>query len=289
MKSFTSDLPYHSYLDVALEAAHRAGELIRRARYQRHQIAKKGRINLVTEVDKASEELIFSTLQRYYPEHTILGEEQGQTTKRSSPYRWIVDPLDGTTTFAQNYPCFAVSIALEFEGRVIVGVVYDPCQDESFYATLGGGAYLNGHPIEVSQTDNLEDSLLVAGFPYNLNSAPEINLAIFRDMILQARGVRRDGSAAIDLAYIACGRFDAYWELGLSPWDVAAGRLLVQEAGGIISDFWGQEHLLHYRDILATNRPLHPVLLEAVRPYLNSLRHSPYWVERQPQLAARPA
>ncbi len=271
---------YQQYLDLALKAAHQAGELIRKAIGESHHIDKKGRINLVTEVDKASEDLIFSLIRNTFPEHSILGEEQGQVIGSNSQCRWIIDPLDGTTNFTSGYPFFAVSIAFEQNGQVVVGVVHDPCHEETFHAVFGEGAYLNGHPIHVSDNANLEDALLVTGFPYDVSSSPDIHLGMFRDLILKARGVRRDGSAALDLCYIACGRFDGYWELGLSPWDIAAGSLIVKESGGTMSDFLGKPHNMLYRDLMASNGKIHPALLEAAQIYIEALRHSPYWIEK---------
>lgn len=270
---------YQPYLDFALDTARRAGALIREKTHTAHKIDKKGRINLVTEVDRASEELIFSAIRKAYPEHSILGEEQGKVSGQESNCRWIVDPLDGTTNFASAYPCYCVSIAFELDGTVLIGVVYDPTRDEAFYALKGGGAFLNGEPIHVSEQDNLEDALLVTGFPYDIALHPEIHLGMFSDLIVKARGLRRDGSAAIDLCYIACGRFDAYWELGLSPWDVAAGNLIVSEAGGKISDFFGREHNLLYRDIVATNGKMHPAIMQACAKYHEALLSSPYYVK----------
>lgn len=271
---------YQPYLDLALKAAKQAGELIRKAVGESHHIDKKGRINLVTEVDKASEKLIFSLIKSTFPEHSILGEEQGQIIGSDNNCRWIVDPLDGTTNFASGYPFFAVSIAFELNGQVVVGVVHDPCHEETFYAVLGEGAYLNGQPIHVSDNAILEDALLVTGFPYDVSSSPDIHLGMFHDLIIKARGVRRDGSAALDLCYIACGRFDGYWELGLSPWDIAAGSLIVKEAGGKMSDFLGEPHNMLYRDLMASNGKIHPALLEAAKKYTTALRHSPYWIEK---------
>ncbi|MGM9992408.1 MAG: inositol monophosphatase family protein [Candidatus Bruticola sp.] len=270
---------YQPYLDLALKAARQSGELIRKSIGSSHQIDKKGRIDLVTEVDKASEQLIFSLIKDTFPSHSILGEEQGEITGSNATCRWIVDPLDGTTNFASGYPFFAISIAFELEGRVVVGVVYDPCHDEAFYASLGGGAFLNGQPIHVSDNSSLEDALLVTGFPYDISSSPDIHLGMFHDLIIKARGVRRDGSAALDLCYIACGRFDGYWELGLSPWDIAAGSLIVREAGGTMSDFLGEPHNMLFRDLMASNGKIHPKLLEAASKYSDALRRSPYWIQ----------
>lgn len=263
------------YLEVARLAALQAGELIRRRAGTAFRVDLKGRIDLVTEVDTACEERIRRTLLEAFPDHRILGEEGGQTGG-SHPCRWLIDPLDGTTNFAQGYPFYAVSIGLEIAGEMVAGVVHDPTRQETFQAIRGGGAWLNDQSIRVSPSQSLEESLLVTGFPYDLRSGPELHLDLFRDFVLEARGVRRDGAAALDLCYVACGRFDAYWELGLSPWDMAAGSLIVREAGGELSDFEGRPLRLEGRDLLASNGRLHPVMLERIRPHLPALHASRY-------------
>lgn len=292
---------YLQYLQSAREVATLAGAMIREKLGQSIHVDKKGRINLVTEVDMASEKLIRDYLAKYYPDHYILGEEGGETAcscahpsskdtgaQGSAPtvalhsgkkFRWIVDPLDGTTNFAQGYPFFCVSIALEINDEVVVGVVHDPNHNETFYACRGQGAFLNDYRISVTNHSNLEEALLVTGFPYDISSSPDIHLGLFRDLVVKARGIRRDGSAALDLCYVACGRFDAFWELGLSPWDMAAGSLIVREAGGQMSDFAGATHNLVFRDMLASNSHLHHPMLEVIKPYLPALRQSPYWVD----------
>ncbi|MCR5661873.1 MAG: inositol monophosphatase [bacterium] len=269
---------YEKYLQTALHAAKEAGLLIRHKIGQNIHIDKKGRINLVTEVDMASEELIRNIITSEYPEHVILGEEKGAIGEEKT-HRWIVDPLDGTTNFAQGYPFFSVSIALEVNGQVVAGVVHDPTHEETFSAVKGQGAMLNGRPIHVSDHKILEESLLVTGFPYDISSSPDLHLNLFRDMVLKARGVRRDGSAALDLCYIACGRFDGYWELGLHPWDMAAGALIVTEAGGRMSDFLGEPHNLIFRDMVASNGLVHEEMLRTIAPYENALRASSYWTD----------
>lgn len=263
------------YLSVARQAALQAGELIRRKAGTSFQVDHKGRINLVTEVDTACEALIRHALLEAFPEHRILGEEGGPTGG-SHACRWLVDPLDGTTNFAQGYPFYAVSIGLEIAGEMAVGVVHDPTRQETFHAVRGGGAWMNGQPIRVTDCEKLQQALLVTGFPYDLSLAPDLHLDLFRDFVLAARGVRRDGAAALDLCYVACGRFDAYWELGLSPWDMAAGSLILREAGGMLSDFEGRVLSLEGRDMLASNGRLHPAMLEGIRPHLPALRTSCY-------------
>ncbi len=263
------------YLSVARQAALQAGELIRRKAGTSFRVDQKGRINLVTEVDTACEELIREALLEVFPDHRILGEEGGPTGG-SHECRWLIDPLDGTTNFAQGYPFYAVSIGLEIAGEMAVGVVHDPTRQETFHAVRGGGAWLNDQPIQVTDCDTLEQALLVTGFPYDLSLAPDLHLDLFRGFVLAARGVRRDGAAALDLCYVACGRFDAFWELGLSAWDMAAGSLILREAGGMLSDFEGRALSLEGRDMLASNGRLHPVMLEGVRPHLQALRGSSY-------------
>ena len=261
-------------LEVARRAATLAGDLIRQKLGTALRVDMKGQINLVTEVDTACEELIRRTLRASYPDHRILGEEGGESG-HDHPCLWLVDPLDGTTNFAHGYPFFAVSIGLEIEGQVAVGVVHDPTRDETFWALRGGGAWLNDRRIQVSDRDQLTHSLLVTGFPYDVRSCPEIHLDLFRDFVLEARGVRRDGAAALDLCYVACGRFDAFWELGLSPWDMAAGSLIVTEAGGRMSDFEGQPLDLRGRDMVASTGRLHGQVLEKIQPHLPALFRSP--------------
>jgi len=263
------------YLMVARQAALQAGELIRQKAGTSFRVDHKGRINLVTEVDTACEELIRAALLEAFPDHRILAEEGGPTGG-SHECRWLVDPLDGTTNFAQGYPFYAVSIGLEIAGEMAVGVVHDPTRRETFHAIRGGGAWLNGQPIRVTDCERLEQALLVTRFPYDLSLAPDLHLDLFRDFVLAARGVRRDGAAALDLCYVACGRFDAFWELGLSPWDMAAGSLILREAGGMLSDFEGRPLKLEGRDMLASNGRLHPVMLAGVRPHLPALRESCY-------------
>lgn len=263
----------NAYLHAAQTAARQAGAILRSKFGASLHIDKKGRINLVTEADLASEEAIRSSILRQFPDHEFLGEESGLSAHSGQP-RWIVDPLDGTTNFAQGYPFFSVSIALQIAGEAAVGVVYDPTHDEMFHAVRGQGAFLNGRPIRVSAHGILEEALLVTGFPYELRRDPDILLTLFKEMIVRARGIRRDGSAALDLCYVACGRFDAFWEVGLHPWDMAAGSLLICEAGGRITNFSDQPHNLLYPEMLASNGLLHGSMLEALRPHLDRLHAS---------------
>jgi myo-inositol-1(or 4)-monophosphatase len=215
-------------------------------------------------MDQRAEALILERIRRAFPDDAILAEEQGAATGRSGR-RWIVDPLDGTTNYAHGLPLFGVSIALESARRLVLGVVYDPERDELFVAERGGGATLNDAPIRVSATGALEQSLLVTGFPYNIRETADTNLAEYAAFSLRARAVRRLGSAVIDLAYVACGRFDGYWELRLGAWDVAAGAVLVEEAGGRITGIDGGALDVDAPTLLATNGMIHDAMLEALK------------------------
>ncbi len=263
-------------LQTARQAAFQAGDLIRQRLGATLRVDKKGQTNLVTEVDTACEDLIRNLLLSAFPNHRILGEEGGEVGS-DSPYRWLVDPLDGTTNFAQGYPFFAVSIGLEVEGRMAVGVVHDPTREETFWAIRGRGAWLDDRPIRVTDCREIGDALLVTGFPYDVRSCPDIHLDLFRDFVLKTRGIRRDGAAALDLCYVACGRFDGFWELGLSPWDMAAGSLIVTEAGGRLTDFAGRPLDLDGRHMVASNTKLHRPMLDTIEPHLPALQATPYW------------
>lgn len=253
------------FLAVAVEAAVSAGRLQLKYFGRDLQIRKKGVIDLVTEADLAVEQDIRDRVARYFPSHVFLGEEAAQSAPTStSPYRWIVDPIDGTTNFAHGLPLFCVSIALEIDGRVDVGVVYVPVGDELFTAERGEGARLNGRRIHVTRETSLIDSLLVTGFPPQANDAQDEQLAIFGEFLSRARAVRRLGSAALDLASVAAGRFDGFWERSLHGWDVAAGALLVEEAGGRITDFEGGSFDHFGGQILASNGGIHSQLLDIV-------------------------
>ncbi|UCF37897.1 MAG: inositol monophosphatase [Acidobacteriota bacterium] len=247
-------------LAVAEEAATEAGALIFQKRKTAFKVSKKGKVNLVTEVDLAAEELIVSTVHRHFPEHQILAEERG-SAEGTVPIKWVIDPIDGTTNYAHDYPFFCVSIGIEIEGALAAGVVHDPVSRETFTAVSGEGAYLNGKPIQVSSESSLVDSLLVTGFSYG---TPEIqkNLRLFNEMMMEARSVRRDGSAALDLCYVACGRYEGFWELSLQPWDVAAGSLIVQEAGGMVTRFDQTNATIYDRECLATNGKVHQAISE---------------------------
>ncbi len=243
--------------DAAAALAREAGAILREGHGRTHAPEHKGRIDLVTAYDRRSERIVIEGLRRRFPDHAILAEESGAHAGAGAAVRWIVDPLDGTTNFAHNYPFFAVSIAAEVEGRLAAGVVYDPIRDELFAAAAGHGATRNDEPIRVSDIARVEDALLVTGFPYDVREHPERSLPHFAAFLGRAQAVRRDGSAALNLSYLACGRFDGFWELQLSPWDVAAGTLLVREAGGMVTAYDGGESRLDGRQILASNGRIH--------------------------------
>lgn len=244
-------------LNFAIETARDAGRLLLEKFGRKIAISKKGDINLVTEADLASEALIIERIRSYFPKHSVLAEESGAAAlDGESQWKWIIDPLDGTTNFAHGYPCWCVTLALEHAGEIVVGVTFDPTRNELFAAERGRGATLDGKPIKVSATEELADALLVTGFPYDIKHREKFarNLT---ELLLKSRGVRRDGSAAIDLAYVACGRFDGFWEEGLNPWDVAAGLLLIEEAGGRVSYYDGSKFSIYAPPICASNGLIH--------------------------------
>jgi myo-inositol-1(or 4)-monophosphatase len=253
-------------LNFALETARDAGRVLMEKFGRITAITKKGDINLVTEADLASEALITERIRSHFPKHSILAEEAGDTVviEGEGDWKWIIDPLDGTTNYAHGYPCFCVTMALERAGEIVLGVTYDPTRDELFAAEKGRGATLNGKVIRVSETDELGNSLLVTGFPYDIKHRTDIARHL-TDFLLSSRGVRRDGSAAIDLAYVACGRFDGFWEEGLNPWDVAAGVLLIEEAGGVVSGYDGSRLSIYRPPIAASNGMIHQEMLDILR------------------------
>ncbi len=248
--------------EVARELALEAGAILREGYGRLHRPERKGRIDLVTEYDRRSERHLLAALRRRFPDHAILAEESGaHGPEAADTVRWIVDPLDGTTNFAHNYPFFAVSIAAEAEGRLAAGAIYDPVREELFAAVAGEGATLNGAPLRVSDIGHVEDALLVTGFPYDVREHPDETLASFRAFLVRAQAIRRDGSATLNLCYVACGRFDGFWEARLSPWDMAAGTLIVREAGGRVTRFAGDEFRLDGRQILASNGKIHEEMM----------------------------
>ena len=253
----------NSYIQVATEAARAAGKYILKKTGNFGKISYKGSINLVTDVDKRSEEIVVSRIRREFPGHGILAEERGSENK-GHRYKWIIDPLDGTTNYAHSFPFFCVSVGLEVGGEVIAGVVYDPVRDELFSAVRGAGARLNKQRMRVSKTTDLSKALLVTGFAYNIREAKYTNVENFRRFLLASQGVRRTGSACIDLCYVACGRFDGFWEVGLHPWDTAAGSLIVEEAGGKLTDFKGSPYSHYDKQILVSNGSIHGEMLKVI-------------------------
>jgi myo-inositol-1(or 4)-monophosphatase len=247
----------------AVDLARRAGVLLKEKFNQKHEIHYKGEINLVTEADKMSEDLIIAAISQKFPDHGILSEESPVITGVGK-LRWIIDPLDGTTIYTHGYPVFCVSIALENEGIIVLGVIYDPMREEMFVAVRGKGAYLNDKKLMVSHIDNISKSLLATGFPYDIRESKENNLDYFNSMALNVQAIRRAGAAALDLAYLAAGRFDGFWELKLKPWDTAAGCLLVTEAGGVISDIAGSKWNLQSPSLLSSNGLIHEQMISVL-------------------------
>ncbi len=257
----------HPMLNIAVKAARRAGALINRASQDLDLLTVRSKRDndFVSEVDTLAEQAIVDTLLEAYPEHAILAEERGR--QGESEHLWIIDPLDGTTNFLHGFPQFAVSIGYLYRGVLTHAVVYDPSRNELFTASRGAGAFLNDRRIRVSKRQKLKESLIGTGFPFRDFSHLESYLKIFRDLLPQTAGLRRPGSASLDLAYVAAGRFDGFWEAGLSPWDIAAGALLVLEAGGLIADFQGEERYLDSGNVVAGNPKVFAQLLHVIAPH----------------------
>jgi myo-inositol-1(or 4)-monophosphatase len=258
----------HPMLNIAVRAARSAGNIIIRNmdRLDQLTVQTKNHNDFVSEVDRQAEQEIIHILRKAYPGHGILAEESGART--GDGYEWIIDPLDGTTNFLHGFPQFAVSIALRHKGRLEQAVIYDPLRQELFTATRGAGAHLNDRRIRVASRRTLEGSLLGTGFPIRQQQHLDDYLGMFRVLFPQTAGVRRAGSAALDLAYVACGRLDGFWEIGLSIWDMAAGVLLIQEAGGLSGDLSGGHDYLKHGNIVSANPKLFPLILKAIRPYV---------------------
>jgi myo-inositol-1(or 4)-monophosphatase len=257
-------IDYSERLNIAKKAALEAGAYILKAMPEKHHIDKKGTVNLVTEVDRDAEKIIHKIITTAFPEDRFIAEE-GTTNAGESALVWYVDPLDGTTNFAHRLPHYCVSIGLVESGQSVAGCVYNPNLDECFTAAKGKGAFLNDKPIHVSQVDNLTDSLLATGFPYDLRDSSEDNLVNFALFYKKCQAVRRAGAAALDLAYVACGRFDGFWEFKLQGWDIAAGIILVQEAGGQVSDFSGNHVEITKGEVLASNGKIHSTMIEILK------------------------
>lgn len=249
---------------VLLEATAEAGKIIQQYFNGTFRINnKEGINNLVTEVDNLSEDKIIEVIKAHYPEHTIISEEVGELLKPSD-YQWIIDPIDGTVNFAHGIPLCCVSIALKYKDDLMLGAVYNPMMNELFFAERGKGATLNGEPIKVSSKKDFKKACLVTGFPYKWPESREHPIKVFERFIMEGLPIRRLGSAAIDLCWVACGRFDGFWEYNLSSWDVAAGYLIVQEAGGVITNFDGDPYNVFERETLATNGHIHEAMLHAI-------------------------
>jgi len=258
----------HPMLNTAVRAARRAAAIIQRASNNLDLISpeKKGHNDFVSEVDRSAERAIIETILEAYPKHAILAEESG--SHGDSEFVWIVDPLDGTTNFLHGFPQYAVSIALMHKGVITQGVVYDPCRNDLFTATRGVGAFLNDRRLRVSKVRELSDALVGTGFPYTDFKNLDAFQAIFRDMTQKAGGVRRPGAAALDLAYVACGRFDGFFEFGLKQCDLAAGSLLVTEAGGLVTDFYGEEGYFESGNVLCGNPRVFGQMLQVIRQHV---------------------
>lgn len=256
-------------LNTAVKAARRAGSIISRASQNLDilQVRNKKHNDYVSEVDHMAEQAIRETLLEAYPDHAILGEEFGEQGKNAD-YLWIIDPLDGTTNFLHGFPQYCVSIALQHRGVLDQAVIYDPNRNDLFTATKGRGAFLNDRRIRVNKRTRLEEALVGTGLPFRDFKHVDTYLAMFKDMMLKTSGLRRPGAAALDLAYVACGWYDGFWEIGLSKWDVAAGGLLVQEAGGLVGDFEGNESWLETGNILAGNPKIFGQMLQVLAPHL---------------------
>jgi myo-inositol-1(or 4)-monophosphatase len=252
-----------SLRDASIELAREAGVVLREGYGRLHHPEHKGRIDLVTEYDRRSERVLIEGIRRRFPDHAVLAEESGEHVSNSR-VRWVVDPLDGTTNFAHNYPFFCVSVGVEVDGTLAAAAVFDPVREELFAAASGAGATLNGISIRVSDIERLEDGLLVTGFPYDVREHPERSLPSFQAFLMRAQGIRRDGSAALNLCYLATGRFDGFWEGHLSAWDMAAGVLIVREAGGRVTNYAGGAFALEGRQILASNGRLHPEMISVL-------------------------
>jgi len=259
-------------LETAMAAAREAGAILTRYAQSGFRVEYKNPINLVTEADHAAEQSVIDSIRSRHPSHSFLAEERGRVDHGSSSYVWIIDPLDGTTNFTHGFPTYCVSIGLEHQGQCVLGVIYDPTRDELFSATRGGSAHLNGRPIHVSQTAILDQALLVTGFAYDIRETQQNNLDHFVRFALRAQGIRRTGSAALDLCYVAAGRFDGFWEVKLNPWDMAAGTVILKEAGGEVTNFRGDTHSLYGKELVASNGKIHEAMLSVIQ---ESLRAGP--------------
>src|SRR5678810_26591 len=259
------DIPLDSLLSVATDAARQGGAVLAECSRNGVHIELKQTINLVTNADHQAEQRIIDVIHAAFPDHPVLAEERGLSEPCPSRYKWVIDPLDGTTNFAHGFPAYCVSVGVECDGRAIIGVVYDPTRDELFTAQMGHGAYLNGIRISVSTTDHLDRALLVTGFAYNIRETTNNNLDHFARFALKVQGLRRTGTAALDLCYVAAARFDGFWEVTLNPWDMAAGVVILREAGGTVTDFKGAPHSIYGQELVASNGLIHQAMLDLLR------------------------
>ncbi len=260
----------HPMLNFAVKAARRAGAIINRAsdNLDALTVQHKSLNDLVSEVDRAAEDAIIDSLKSVYPDHAILAEESGASG--ASEYQWIIDPLDGTTNFLHGFPVYAVSIALAHKGQIQHAVVYDPTRNDLYTASRGSGAYLNDKRLRVSRRDKLIDSLIGTGFPFRASADIDAYTAMFKTLTTKTAGIRRPGAAALDLASVAAGRLDGFWEIGLSPWDMAAGILLITEAGGLVGDLEGESNYMDSGRIVAGNPKIFAQLLQAIQPHISA-------------------
>jgi myo-inositol-1(or 4)-monophosphatase len=258
----------HPMINIAVRAARNAGNVLLRYydRLDSLTVTTKGQNEFVSEVDRAAEQVIIKTLRDAYPNHAILAEESGRSD--GNEFQWVIDPLDGTTNYLHGFPQFSVSIALKHKGVLEHGVIYDPLREELFTASRGSGALLNDRRLRVSSCKGLTGALIGTGFPYRDQSHLDAYMGMFRDLIKDTAGLRRPGSAALDLAYVAAGRLDGFWELGLAEWDIAAGALIIQEAGGAVSDIQGGERYLESGNMIAGGIKTHTAILKTITPHL---------------------
>ena len=266
----------HPMLNTAVKAARKAGAIINRASLDVDlvNVRSKGRSDFVTEVDRAAEEAIIDTLHTAYPQHGILAEESGASTPAAGgdEYTWIIDPLDGTTNFLHGFPQYCVSIALHHRGHITQAVVYDPVRNDLFTATRGRGAFLNDRRMRVSKRQHLRDSLIGTGFPFRDGAGLDLYVRMMRTMMIETAGIRRPGAAALDLAYVAAGYYDGFWEVGLNPWDVAAGSLLIAEAGGLVGDLSGEGDYLYGGQVIAANPRVFAQMVKLLSPFARELQ-----------------
>ncbi|MEJ6002391.1 inositol monophosphatase family protein [Paucibacter soli] len=271
----TQQVALHPMLNVAIKAARAAGSIINRASLDLDilKINTKSPNDFVTEVDQAAEAVIIETLLQAYPDHAILAEESGRTHgAKHSEFQWIIDPLDGTTNFIHGFPVYCVSIALAHRGVVQQAVVYDPTRNDLFYATRGRGAYLNDRRLRVSKRTRMSDALIGTGFPFRRGDNFKRYMKMFEEVMTQCAGLRRPGAAALDLCYVAAGYYDAFFETGLNPWDVAAGSLIITEAGGLVGNFTGESDFLHQREIIAGSPKIYGQMVQILTPYTRVIK-----------------